>query len=149
MRQPFGLITNYFIAYPIALINIAVESSLQLPHRTQALLLLKNWILACWSQINEEWKGPQCSEDVKQEVRKRLFPLVTHEERKIRTAAAYALSKIASSGTRSMFGSNPYYYTHRYICHRLPGRMALSLTRPNSICKVRKCRCCPWRLEGH
>ncbi|KAF8461363.1 armadillo-type protein [Kalaharituber pfeilii] len=83
--------------FPIALTNIAVEQSLNLSFRTQALLILKNWVLACWSQALEDWKGPQAKEEVKQAVRERIFPLVTNEERKIRTTSAYVMSKIASS----------------------------------------------------
>ncbi|KAI5806722.1 armadillo-type protein [Peziza echinospora] len=83
--------------FPIALTNIAVEQSLTLAYRTQALLLLKNWVLSCWSPALDDWKGPQAPENVKQQVRDRIFPLVTNDERKIRTTSAYVMSKIASS----------------------------------------------------
>lgn len=84
--------------FPIALINIAVEGSLELQYRTGSLLILKNWVLSCWSSYFEDYKGPQAKEEVKNEIRTRIFPLIAAEERKIRTTSAYVVSKIASSG---------------------------------------------------
>ncbi|RPB19571.1 ARM repeat-containing protein [Terfezia boudieri ATCC MYA-4762] len=86
-------------SFPIALINVANEQSLTLSYRTQSLLILKNWVLSCWSPHFEDYKGSkkQAPEEVKQEVRNRIFPLITNDERKIRTTSAYVMSKIASS----------------------------------------------------
>lgn len=83
---------------PVALMNIASAKQLEMTARQAALLVLKRYVQYCWSPGFEEFKGPVVGDDTKGQMRRALLGLVTDEQRKIRAAASYVISKIASSG---------------------------------------------------
>ncbi|KAH0605511.1 uncharacterized protein H6S33_004733 [Morchella sextelata] len=83
-------------ALPVALMNIASAQQLDMTARQAALLILKRYVQHCWSPSFEEFKGQLVRDDVKAQMRVALLGLVTDEQRKIRAAASYVVSKIAS-----------------------------------------------------
>lgn len=88
-------------AFPKALCDIAAnDAGVSLPIRQSALLALKNYVLAGWSDSLDEFKGHVLIDDAsKAVVRNALLQLATSEiaDRKIQNAASYVVSKIASS----------------------------------------------------
>lgn len=93
---------NFGLAYaglPVALMNIASAKQLDMTARQAALLILKRYVQHCWSPTFEEFKGPAVGDETKIQMRRALLGLVTDEQRKIRAAASYVVSKIASSGS--------------------------------------------------
>lgn len=66
--------------------------------RQAALLILKRYVQHCWSPSFEEFKGRVVRDEIKVQMRGALLGLVTDEQRKIRAAASYVVSKIASLG---------------------------------------------------
>lgn len=79
--------------------NIASAKQLEMTARQAALLILKRYVQHCWSPTFEEFKGPAIGDQTKVQMRRALLGLVTDEQRKIRAAASYVISKIASSGS--------------------------------------------------
>lgn len=79
--------------------NIASAKQLDMTARQAALLILKRYVQHCWSSGFEEFKGPIIRDEIKVQMRGALLGLVTDEQRKIRAAASYVISKIASSGS--------------------------------------------------
>lgn len=83
-----------------ALASIASHQSLPTNVRQSALLSLKLWVQAGWSYVYEQFQGQIWPNDQeKAELRQSLLALAMsgQEERKIRKAAGYVVSKIASA----------------------------------------------------
>ncbi|KAF2189574.1 ARM repeat-containing protein [Zopfia rhizophila CBS 207.26] len=86
--------------FSLGLVNIASHDNVPLNIRQSALLALKNFVLAGWSPQFDEFKGQVLiSDEQKGRIRDLLLELATREQldRKIKTAASYVVSKIASS----------------------------------------------------
>ncbi|KAL7271073.1 hypothetical protein RUND412_006190 [Rhizina undulata] len=83
--------------FPIALVNIASAAPLDMTARQAGLLVMKRYVTHCWSSGFEDFKGPIVKDEIKNQLRPLLLALVTDEQRKIRAAASYVVSKIASS----------------------------------------------------
>jgi hypothetical protein len=90
--------------YAPGLVAIASHDSVPLNIRQASLLALKQFVVSCWSNQFDEFKGSQeeqslVGEDVKQRIREPLLELATSEtlDRKVKAAASYVVSKIASS----------------------------------------------------
>ena len=87
-------------ALPLSLVSIAANTSVNLSVRQAALLNLKNYVLAGWSQEFDEFKNDiPLNDETKSRVRSSLLELSTTEgvDRKVQTAASYVVSKIASA----------------------------------------------------
>ncbi|KZF19359.1 importin beta-5 subunit [Xylona heveae TC161] len=87
-------------AFPKALVSVASHTSVPLNLRQSALLTLKTFVTSSWSPIFEEFKGLILISDAnKQHLRTALLELATSEDsdRKVKTAASYVVSKIASA----------------------------------------------------
>ncbi|KAI9722011.1 MAG: hypothetical protein M1812_001971 [Candelaria pacifica] len=87
-------------AFPISLASVASHNSIPLNIRQSALLLLKTFVLSAWSPSFEEFKGQVLVSDAnKEQLRRILLELATSGEndRKVKAAASYVVSKIASS----------------------------------------------------
>jgi hypothetical protein len=82
----------------MVLAHIASTVQLSMTARQAALLVLKRFVQHCWNRSFEEFTGPLVSDGVRTQLKGVLLPLITDEQRKIRTAAAYVVSKIASAG---------------------------------------------------
>ncbi|OLL22059.1 Importin subunit beta-5 [Neolecta irregularis DAH-3] len=83
--------------FPISLVNIADSSSLDIPIRQTALIILKTYVMRYWSPTFEEYVGPSLSKEAKSHVRAVLSSLISDPDRKIRVAAAYVVSRIANA----------------------------------------------------
>ncbi|PWW77744.1 ARM repeat-containing protein [Tuber magnatum] len=92
-------ITNLYgnDALPLALVQIASTTHLNITVRQSALLVLKRYVQHCWSDGFEEFTGPLASDGIKDRLRDPLLGLVTDEQRKIRFAASSIVSKIAGA----------------------------------------------------
>ncbi|KAI9883593.1 MAG: hypothetical protein M1823_004646 [Watsoniomyces obsoletus] len=87
-------------AFPVSLCAIASHQSVPVNLRQSALLVLKAWVLSGWSPAIDEYGGEiLANEATKDQVREALLRIATgdEEERKVRSAASYVVSKIASS----------------------------------------------------
>ncbi|KAK3076633.1 hypothetical protein LTS18_012478, partial [Coniosporium uncinatum] len=97
-RQIESLYTT--LGFPTSLASIASHDSVPLNIRQSALLVLKTFVQAAWSPQFEEFKGQVLvGEEEKTRLRHMLIELATGniEERKIKSAASYVVSKIASA----------------------------------------------------
>lgn len=87
--------------FPISLTAIASHESIPTNLRQSALSVLRTFILAAWSPRLDEFKGQVLvSDDSKVRIRHALLELATTSEtpeRKVKTSASYAVSKIASA----------------------------------------------------
>lgn len=86
--------------FPVGLVAIASHDSVPLNIRQAALLYLKTFVLAGWSPQFDEFKGQVLvSDETKARIRDALLNLSTSEQsdRKVKTAASYVVSKIASA----------------------------------------------------
>ncbi|EME78885.1 uncharacterized protein MYCFIDRAFT_65314 [Pseudocercospora fijiensis CIRAD86] len=86
--------------FPAALISIGAHDNVPLEVRQAALLVLKNWVLACWSTSFDEFNGPLFADEArKAQIRQQLLDLAVsgRDERKIKSAASLVVSKIASA----------------------------------------------------
>lgn len=86
--------------FAIGLVAIASHDSVPLNTRQAALLYLKTFVLATWSPQLDEFKGRVLMRDEeKARVRAALLDLATseREDRKIKSAASYVVSKIANA----------------------------------------------------
>ncbi|TKA71274.1 hypothetical protein B0A49_03861 [Cryomyces minteri] len=87
-------------AFPIGLASVASHDSVPADIRQSALLALKTFVLGAWTPQFDEFKGRiLVSDENKSRLRHMLLELATSgkEERKIKSAASYVISKIASS----------------------------------------------------
>ncbi|KAI9801812.1 MAG: hypothetical protein M1825_003185 [Sarcosagium campestre] len=87
-------------AFPLSLSSIASHRSVPTKLRQAALLVLKNFVLSAWSPSFEEFKGVVIVNDAtKAQLRDTLLALATGDEddRKVKSASSYVVSKIASS----------------------------------------------------
>ncbi|KAJ6263790.1 hypothetical protein Dda_2362 [Drechslerella dactyloides] len=82
--------------FPIALINVAASTDFEFTGRQAAIVYLRTFIDECWQPPYDKYAGPPIKDEVKQQVRSSLLQLLSDKERKIRAAAAYAVSRIAS-----------------------------------------------------
>ncbi|KAF1840814.1 ARM repeat-containing protein [Cucurbitaria berberidis CBS 394.84] len=83
---------------PLGLVGIACHDSVPLNIRQAALLSLKNFVLAGWSNSFDEFKGQVLvSDENKVQLRQRLLQLATTDQldRKLKAAAGLVVSKIA------------------------------------------------------
>ncbi|KAI9713080.1 MAG: hypothetical protein M1820_001065 [Bogoriella megaspora] len=98
-QQLVELRTQQPDALALGLASFASQNDGPVEVRQAALLSLKTTILALWSPRLEEFKGPTLHDETKSKIRQTLFQLATdgQAERKVESAAAYVLSKIASS----------------------------------------------------
>ncbi|KAL3495830.1 armadillo-type protein [Aspergillus germanicus] len=87
--------------FPLSLAAIASHDSVPTNLRQSALSVLRTFISAAWSPSLDEFKGQVLVSDVnKAQIRAVLLDLATVTEvsdRKVKTAASYAVSKIASA----------------------------------------------------
>ncbi|KFX94493.1 hypothetical protein O988_06281 [Pseudogymnoascus sp. VKM F-3808] len=87
-------------AFPTGLAAIAAHTSLPISTRQAALTTLRLFVEKNWSGEDVETEGPlvTISDDVKAVLRSRLLELATggEDERRVRGAASYVVSKIAS-----------------------------------------------------
>lgn len=88
-------------AFPLSLAAIASHDSVPTNLRQSALSVLRTFISAAWSPILDEFKGQVLINDVnKAQIRQALLGLATTvevPERKVKSAASFAVSKIASA----------------------------------------------------
>ncbi|KAF2089211.1 ARM repeat-containing protein [Saccharata proteae CBS 121410] len=87
-------------AFPLGLVAVASHESVPLEIRQSALLVLKTYVTSVWSAQFEECQGQVlANEELKSRLRTSLLELATGgtNERKIKTAASYVVSKIASA----------------------------------------------------
>ncbi|KAF9640212.1 putative importin beta-5 protein [Lasiodiplodia theobromae] len=87
-------------AFPLGLVTVASHDSVPLDIRQCALLTLRKYVVSTWSAQFDEFKGQLvASEETKSRLRHSLLELATSnsDERKIKTAASYVVSKIASA----------------------------------------------------
>ncbi|OQO05720.1 hypothetical protein B0A48_09813 [Cryoendolithus antarcticus] len=86
--------------FPLALVAIGHHGDLPLEVRQSALLYLKTFVLACWSQQFEDFGGQLYGDEAKKaQVRQSLLDLALsgRDERKIKSAAGLVVSKIATA----------------------------------------------------
>ncbi|GAB7362262.1 hypothetical protein MBLNU230_g2282t1 [Neophaeotheca triangularis] len=86
--------------FPLGLLHVGAEGGLPLPVRQAALLYLKTFVLACWSEQFDEFTGQLYAHaEKKLQVRHGLLELALSEqgERKIQSAASLVVSKIATA----------------------------------------------------
>lgn len=89
-------------AFPISLCSIASHTSVPFNLRQSALLYLKTLVLSAWSPSLDNYKGEvTIDENVKPQIRDALLKIATSEDatddRKVKAAASYVVSKIASA----------------------------------------------------
>lgn len=88
-------------AFPLSLAAIASHDSVPTNLRQSALTVLRTYITAAWSPQLDEFKGRVFLDDAgKSHIRQVLLELATTAEtpeRKVKTSASYAVSKIASA----------------------------------------------------
>lgn len=87
-------------AFPLSLVTVASHDFVPLDIRQCALLTLRTYVVSTWSAQFDEFKGQLvASEETKSRLRHSLLELATSntDERKIKTAASYVVSKIASA----------------------------------------------------
>ncbi|KAF2216882.1 hypothetical protein CERZMDRAFT_55561 [Cercospora zeae-maydis SCOH1-5] len=85
---------------PLGLLSIGAHNEVPLEVRQSALLVLKNFVLACWSTQFDEFVGPLfIDEQRKLQIRQQLLEISTssRDERKIKSAASLVVSKIATA----------------------------------------------------
>ncbi|KXT09296.1 hypothetical protein AC579_2852 [Pseudocercospora musae] len=86
--------------FPAALVSLGAHDNVPLEVRQAALLVLKNWVLACWSPSFDDFHGPLFADEAaKAHMRQQLLDLAVSArgERKVKSAAALVLSKMASA----------------------------------------------------
>ncbi|MBE7181593.1 MAG: hypothetical protein INR71_10370, partial [Terriglobus roseus] len=86
--------------FPISLVSIASHESVPLNTRQSALLYLRTFVQSTWSPQFDDFKGQVLlADETKAQVRHMLLELATAniDERKIKSAASYVVSKIASA----------------------------------------------------
>ncbi|KAF3207364.1 hypothetical protein TWF679_008430 [Orbilia oligospora] len=83
-------------SFPIALINIAATIELDFTGRQAAIVYLRSFIDETWTPPYDKYTGPPIKDEVKNQIRTSLLQLLSDKERKIRAAAAYSVSRIAS-----------------------------------------------------
>ncbi|KAK6506385.1 hypothetical protein TWF506_011300 [Arthrobotrys conoides] len=83
-------------SFPIALINIAAATELDFTGRQAAIVYLRSFIDETWTPPYDKYAGPPIKDEVKHQIRTSLLQLLSDKERKIRAAAAYSVSRIAS-----------------------------------------------------
>ena len=89
-------------AFPLSLCSIASHVSVPLNLRQSALLYLKTFVLSAWSPSLDDYSGDfTVNENVKAQLRDALLNIATSDnaadDRKIKAAASYVVSKIASA----------------------------------------------------
>jgi hypothetical protein len=87
-------------AFPLSLAAIASHDSVPANLRQSALSVLRTFIQAAWSSNLDEFKGQVLVNDVnKDSLRRILLDLATttEAERKVKSSASYAVSKIAAA----------------------------------------------------
>jgi hypothetical protein len=88
-------------SFPISLTAIASHESVPVNLRQSALSVLRTFIAAAWSPALDEFKGRILVNDTnKAHIRRALLELATTTEtpeRKVKSSASYAVSKIASA----------------------------------------------------
>lgn len=86
--------------FPLGLVHVGAEGSLPIPVRQAALLYLKTFVLACWSEQFDEFEGQlYVYADRRVQVKHSLLELALSEggERKVKSAASLVVSKIATA----------------------------------------------------
>lgn len=86
--------------FPLALIKIASYDNVPLAIRQASLLCLKTFVLVAWSPQFDEFRGQLLvALENKARIREALLELATTEsvDRRLKTAASYVVSKIASA----------------------------------------------------
>ncbi|KAJ5656620.1 Armadillo-like helical [Penicillium longicatenatum] len=88
-------------SFPISLTAIASHESVPVNLRQSSLSVLRTFIAASWSPVLDEFKGQILVNDAnKTQIRRALLELATTTEtpeRKVKSSASYAVSKIASA----------------------------------------------------
>ena len=86
--------------FPVALVTIGSHNDVSIAVRQAALLYLKTFVLACWSEQFDEFNGQLYYDDERRtQIRQRLLNLALsdRDERKIKSAASLVVSKIATA----------------------------------------------------
>lgn len=86
--------------FPVALVSVGSHGDVPVEVRQSALLFLKVWVLDCWSDQFDEFKGRlYADEGRKTQIRQSLLELCVSgpDERKVKSAASLVVSKIASA----------------------------------------------------
>ncbi|QIW99728.1 hypothetical protein AMS68_005246 [Peltaster fructicola] len=86
--------------FPTGLMSIASHTDVPVQTRQSALLVLKNFVLACWSAAFEEFSEQSfADEGRKSQIRHSLLNLALseHDERKVKSLASLVVSKIATA----------------------------------------------------
>ncbi|KAI9852334.1 MAG: hypothetical protein M1838_001039 [Thelocarpon superellum] len=88
-------------AFPLSLCSIASHTSVPLNLRQSALLILKTFVVSSWSPSFDEFKGTVLVSDAtKEQLRNGVLNIATSndetDDRKVKAAASYVVSKIAS-----------------------------------------------------
>lgn len=88
-------------SFPLSLAAIASHDSVPIHLRQAALSVLRNFIVSSWSPLLDEFRGQILINDAnKAQIRRVLLELSTTAdipERKVKSSASYAVSKIASA----------------------------------------------------
>ena len=86
--------------FPVALVSVGSLNDIPIQTRQAALLFLKLFVLDCWSDQFDEFKGQLYADEGRQaQVRQSLLDLAVsdRDERKVKSAASLVVSKIASA----------------------------------------------------
>ncbi|KAF2018739.1 ARM repeat-containing protein [Aaosphaeria arxii CBS 175.79] len=86
--------------FQLGLVAIASHESVPLNIRQASLLVLKKFVVECWSSSLDEFKGQELvAPENKARIRDTLLDLSTQDQldRKVKSAASYVVSKIASA----------------------------------------------------
>lgn len=86
--------------FPVALVSIGTHNDVPVEVRQAALLYLKIFVLACWSEQFDEFDGQLFHDEGKKaQIRQSLLDLSVsgRDERKIKSAASLVVSKIATA----------------------------------------------------
>ena len=86
--------------FPVALLSIGSHNDVPIDIRQAALLYLKTFVLACWSNSFDEFGGQLYTDDGKKtQIRQGLLDLSLsgRDERKIKSVASLVVSKIATA----------------------------------------------------
>ncbi|KAI1332992.1 armadillo-type protein [Xylariaceae sp. FL0255] len=85
-------------AFPLSLTNIGRHTSISLDVRQAALSTLRRFVENNWSGENDDGPAIPIADDVKSQIRPLLLDIALNsdDDRKIKTAASYAVGKIAN-----------------------------------------------------
>jgi len=86
--------------FPLGLLSVGAHVEVPVNIRQAALLYLKTWVQACWSDGFDEFNGQLYADGARRaQIRQALLDLALngHDERKVKSAASLVVSKIATT----------------------------------------------------